>query len=161
MAEAAVAFLLENVAQLVKYQVNLIAGAESELELLKRDLTSLKAFLRDAAAVPNKLEGFRDIEKKIRDVVYDVEDAIDSCMTQAAIAKQKGSFRGLFSSKRASLAEEVKSLRVNKVTQMVATAKSFAASAMGKGSETSNEESTSKLAKVIEALLLQFHVSSS
>lgn len=148
MADAAVTFLLENVVQLVRHQVSLIGGAERELELLKKDLVSLNIFLRDAAKMPNKPEGFRDIESRIRDVVYEAEDTIDSCMTHAAAAKQKKSFRISFSSKHASLAEEVRALREREVINMVATAQQFAATAMANGSEARQEEAPHKAIKV-------------
>lgn len=137
MADAAVTFLLDNVTQLLKHKISLIAGAEVELELLKKDLVSLKAFLHDAAGRENKPEGFRDIESRIRDVVYEAEDTIDSCMTHAAAAKNKNFVRrALNSTKRLTLAEEVQTLRDGKVVEMVATAQRFAATEMVNGSET-------------------------
>ncbi|XP_057804252.1 putative late blight resistance protein homolog R1A-10 [Salvia miltiorrhiza] len=148
MADAAVTFLLENVAQLVRHRFNLIAGAEGELELLKKDLESLKAFLRHAARMPDKPEGFRDIEGRIRDVVYEAEDNIDSCTSHATAAINKNAIRRRLSSKRVNLAEQVKLLRQGKVIQMVATAQSFAATAMGKEPQATKHGSPSKPAKL-------------
>ncbi|KAL1568281.1 putative late blight resistance protein R1A-10 [Salvia divinorum] len=142
MADAAVTFLLENLVQLVKHQVSLIGGAERELELLKRDLVSLNTFLRNAAKLPNKPEGFRDIESRIRDVVCEAEDTIDSCMTHAAAASssKRQAFTRPFSSKRLSLAEEVRSLREREVIKMVATAQTFAATAMANASQPHHQD---------------------
>ncbi|XP_042039506.1 putative late blight resistance protein homolog R1A-10 [Salvia splendens] len=136
MADAAVTFLLENVVQLVTYQVNLIGGAEDELNRLKKDLGTLNSFLRDAAKMANKPEGFRDIERRIRDVVYEAEDTIDSCISNnAAAASTKNPVRKLLKSKRVSLAEEVKSLREGEVCEMVKTVQTFIANSMANNSQ--------------------------
>ncbi|KAI3454409.1 hypothetical protein Pfo_011072 [Paulownia fortunei] len=149
MADAAVTFLLENVSQLLKSYVDLISGAENELEQLKNELGLLKAFLQEAAKKQKKEDLFREMERQIREVVYDAEDTIDSCLTQAAAAKGKNILRRGLNPKRVSLAKEVKSLREDKVKPMFDKAKmDFANMQIGDGSGTSLEEPRTKMKKV-------------
>lgn len=116
--DASVDFLLQNLKELVSYHVNLISNAKNDLEELNKELDRLKAVLKDASRKVKKDETFKVWEKQIREVVYDVEDTIDTCITQIAAEKAKkgGHFRKLFPKKsRVGLAEEVKSLREKKV----------------------------------------------
>lgn len=83
MAEASLAFLLESVKQLVLNHVDLHSKAKSELDLLEVELKSMKAnILEEASWKPRKEEQFK--ARRIREVVYEAEDAIDSCVTHAA-----------------------------------------------------------------------------
>ncbi|KAG8378754.1 hypothetical protein BUALT_Bualt07G0018000 [Buddleja alternifolia] len=115
MADPAVTFLLGNLKQLMEYYADLILGAENELEKLEKELDSLKAFLKDAAKMSKKAEFFKVTENQIREAVYSAEDTIDSCLIQLAAEKAAGNTLSctIFSTKRVSLAEEVKSLREN------------------------------------------------
>ncbi|KAK6148283.1 hypothetical protein DH2020_019195 [Rehmannia glutinosa] len=115
MADAALTFLVENVSQLLKSHVDLISGAEKELEQLKNELCLLKAFLHQK---PTKEELFREIERQIKEVVYDAEGIIDNCLTQADAAKGRNFVRRILNPNRVSFAEEVKSLREDKVKPM-------------------------------------------
>ncbi|KAH6794735.1 hypothetical protein C2S52_005212 [Perilla frutescens var. hirtella] len=110
MAEAAVTFLLEQLKEVVIGYKDLISGAEKELELLKNDLGLLKAFLKDAAKKRRKDHVLKELERRIREVVYEVEDIIDACFTKAIEAKTKK-----YSYKRINLAKDVKSIREDKV----------------------------------------------
>ncbi|KAI3454407.1 hypothetical protein Pfo_011070 [Paulownia fortunei] len=149
MADAAVTFLLKNVSQLLISYADLISGAEDELQHLKNELDLLKAFLRAAANKPKKEESFREMERQIKEVVYDVEDTIDSCLTQAAASKGKNILRRGLNPKRVSLAKEVKSLREDKVKPMFDRAKmDFANMQIGDGSGTSLEEHRTIVKKV-------------
>ncbi|KAI3454413.1 hypothetical protein Pfo_011076 [Paulownia fortunei] len=128
MADGAVAFLLENVSQLLKSNVDLISGAENELEQLKNEL---------------------EMERQIREVVYDAEDTIDCCLTQAAAAKDNNLLRRGLNTKPVSLAKEVRSLREDKLKPMLDKAKmEFANMEIGRGSGTSVEEPRAKVKKV-------------
>ncbi|KAI3463664.1 hypothetical protein Pfo_020327 [Paulownia fortunei] len=111
MAEAAVTFLLENVQKLLLDQVNLISGAESELKQLENELDLMKAFLEESANKREKGEVFKKFEKQIRDVVYEAEDTIDTCL----IEKSRSSVLKNLNPKRLSLAKQVKSLREKEV----------------------------------------------
>ncbi|XP_042037488.1 putative late blight resistance protein homolog R1A-10 isoform X2 [Salvia splendens] len=120
MADAAVTFLLENLGQLLKHHVSLIGGVDRELDLLKKDLESLSTILSKYSKMPNKPEGFRDLERRIRDVVYEAEDTIDSCI---AAAYNKHSLSSDF-------AEQVRSLREREVINMVEKVLYFEATTM-------------------------------
>ncbi|XP_051123225.1 probable disease resistance protein RF45 [Andrographis paniculata] len=137
-AEAAVTFLLENVTQLLKSYVDLIAGAETELELLKSDLSLLKGFLVEAGKKQHKEEPFRALERQIREVVYDAEDTIDTCLAAAATAAASSRpkfVRAITSSRSLNLAKEVKTLRLSKVKPMFDKAKvDFVKMQIGDGS---------------------------
>ncbi|XP_042039149.1 putative late blight resistance protein homolog R1A-10 [Salvia splendens] len=137
MADAAVTFLLDNLVQLLKHQASLISGAERDLDLLKQDLETLNSFLRKAAKKPNKPEEFRDLEKRIRDVVYEAEDTIDSCI---AAAYKKSSITRFFG----GFAEEVKSLRENEVIQMVDKVLKFDATTMDNIPDAQRKDSPTK-----------------
>lgn len=120
MAETALQFLLEELKETLKWYKDLLSGSENEFQQLNDDLKFMKAFLRDAGDRPKKDEIFKEIERQIREVVYDVEDAVDKCLTAAAAGKGKSTIRRKFSSSKVSLAEEVKSLREGKVKSVIA-----------------------------------------
>ncbi|KAI3463667.1 hypothetical protein Pfo_020330 [Paulownia fortunei] len=123
MAEAAVTFLLENVQKLLLDQVNLISGAESELKQLENELDLMKAFLVESANKREKGELFRKFERQIREVVYQAEDILDSCLIQAAAEKSRGILHRNLNPKRLGLAKQVKSLREDKVKPIFEQAK--------------------------------------
>ncbi|KAG8378760.1 hypothetical protein BUALT_Bualt07G0018600 [Buddleja alternifolia] len=147
MADPAVSFLLENLKQFVTYYAHLISGAENELQNLENELASLKAFLNDASNMRKKNELFKEIERQIREVVHYAEDTIDSCLIQAAATKAKNPISRLFSRKRITLAEEVQSLREQKVTSMVNKATNFGNNNISDGSGSSAEEEWTKMDK--------------
>ncbi|KAK6148284.1 hypothetical protein DH2020_019196 [Rehmannia glutinosa] len=93
-----------NVIKLLKSHVDLISGAEKELEQLKNELCLLKAFLEAAAKKPKKEKLFSKMERQIRDVVYDAEDTIDNCLSTT---KGNNFWRRGLNPKRVSLAKEV------------------------------------------------------
>ncbi|KAL8529940.1 hypothetical protein ACS0TY_007130 [Phlomoides rotata] len=122
MADAAVAFLLEQVSGVIKGYAHLISGAGKEFESLKEDVESLKATLKDLGNKSSKEHGARLIQNQIRDVVYEVEDTIDSWLTQAAALKGNPKSNRCFiwlCPNHVSLANEVKSLREDKVKIML------------------------------------------
>lgn len=160
MAEAAVSFLLESLSQLINQNISLISGAEKELKELEADLKELKAFLVDAAKIPNKPEGYKELERRIRNTVHEVEDTIDSCTSHAAASKNKF-LRRVLNTNRATLAELVRSLRANKVIDMVKTTQHFAATVMGRasGSGISNDAPhLSYPAKVTKLIKATFYI---
>ncbi|KAH6808434.1 hypothetical protein C2S51_029542 [Perilla frutescens var. frutescens] len=125
MAEAAVSFLLEKLKNVVIEYEDLISGAENEFNLLNTELGLLEAFLKNAAKKATKQDLFREVTMQIRDVVYEVEDTIDVCMTKISQAKARTSRRPALSdsSKRISLAQEVKFIREEMVLPVVNDAK--------------------------------------
>ncbi|KAH6801814.1 hypothetical protein C2S51_033260 [Perilla frutescens var. frutescens] len=106
MAEAAVTFLLENVRKLMVEQIRLISGAEKELKQLQQELELMKAFLVESANKREKGELFIQLERSIREAVYEAEDTLDTCLTQRV--KAKGA--RLLSLKSLDLAKEVRDL---------------------------------------------------
>lgn len=80
MAEAAVTCLLERVSKLVTHLK--VAWAANELRQLMDDLDSFKALLRVLASKQNDNTFFlREIERQIKEVVYDLEDTIYASFT--------------------------------------------------------------------------------
>lgn len=129
MAEAVATILVRNMSELEIYHADLISGAEKELQLLKNDLALLKAFLQEEADSPEKEEGrvsLREIKAQIKDVVYEVEDTIDSRLSQATTASKLS--KKLFNIKDVSLAKEVKLLREDKVKELLNKVKDYMSS---------------------------------
>lgn len=87
MAEPAVSFLLENVSQLLEYHASLVSGAEYELRQLTIDLDLLKAYLRDWAMKPKEGEPLGNLKRQLKEIVYELEDTIDSYLTYEAAPK--------------------------------------------------------------------------
>ncbi|KZV48521.1 hypothetical protein F511_08420 [Dorcoceras hygrometricum] len=91
MADAAVEFLLENLKQLLVYNVNLISDVKNQVESLYNQLGLFKAFLKDSTEKRRKNEVLKELVKQIRDVVYDAEDVIDAFVAEAAAHKARRS----------------------------------------------------------------------
>ncbi|KAH6761554.1 hypothetical protein C2S52_018987 [Perilla frutescens var. hirtella] len=141
MAETALTFLLEELKETLKWYKDLLSGSENEFQQLNDDLNLLKAFLRDAGNKSNKDEVFKVMERQIREVVYDVEDTIDTCLTEAAAASGKNAIRRHFSPNRVNLAKYVRSLREDKVKPVLDKVRAgFAALGGVLGSATSSEQ---------------------
>lgn len=117
------ALLLEKVKEAVEEYKDLISGAEYEFEQLNKELGSLKEFLADAAKKTKNEHLFREMERQIRDVIYDVEDTIDICLTKHIQVKARNSRRpALPNSKHFSLPEPeeaIKSIREEKVLPLI------------------------------------------
>ncbi|KAH6794738.1 hypothetical protein C2S52_005215 [Perilla frutescens var. hirtella] len=153
MAEAAVTFLLEQVTEVVKGHKDLISGAENEFNQLNNELGYLKAFLKDAATKSKQEHLFKELERNIRDVVYEVEDTIDTCLTKAIEAKAKAKTSrkpNFMNSKRFSLAKEVKSIREEKVQPILKDAKlRFGSMQIADGSGPAEDPRNNKLKRDI------------
>ncbi|KAL1565189.1 putative late blight resistance protein R1A-10 [Salvia divinorum] len=158
MAEAAVTFLVEQLKEVVVGYADVIAGAESEFDQLIHDLNFLKTFLKETAKTKkDKLLKF--LEMRIRDVVYEVEDTIDTCLTKAIEPKAMIHLRHRMGIKSASLAKAVKAVREQMVLPLVedtiksANMKSIADGDKGGGepppTETSKTDTTIRQDRVI------------
>ncbi|KAK4394845.1 putative disease resistance protein [Sesamum angolense] len=144
MADAAITFLLENGVQLVKSYYDLISGAEAELKQLRDEVALLKAYLRQASRKEQKDDPLREMERQIREAIYDAEDTIDSCLTDAGVANSKFKLFRSLRPKRGTLASEVKSLRKDTVTPLLTKAEKFFANMQtGEGSGKSLDGSKS------------------
>lgn len=121
--DASVEFLLGNLKQLVVHHVDLIQGAESDLEKLNVELEALQAILKDASRKHKKDETFKQWERRVRDVVYDVEDMIDICVTQAATKSKRTSLSRFFRGNSIGIAEAVRKIRLEQVKPLFDKAK--------------------------------------
>lgn len=151
MAEAALSFLLEELKEVLKWYKDLLSGAENEFQQLNDDLSYLKAFLRDAGNKSKKDEVYKEMERQIREVVYAVEDKIETCLIKAAEAKEKKSIRRRLTSTpaRVRLAEEVKSLREDKVIPVLKKVRDgFAALGSALGAATATDQPPERPRKV-------------
>lgn len=79
--------LVESVWNLVIHHPNLLPGADNELRELMDDLNSLKALFREMAQKQKDEGAFREMERQIKEVIYDVEDTINACLTKAKTNK--------------------------------------------------------------------------
>ncbi|GFP92957.1 putative late blight resistance protein homolog r1a-6 [Phtheirospermum japonicum] len=123
MADAVVEFLLNKLTEVGQWYADLITGAENDLHQLRNELGQCRSFLADAENKLKKEELFREIERQIREVVYDAEDTIDTCLTEASREKAKAQEKPKFmkfmrkTAQKAniSLPSQVRSLREDKM----------------------------------------------
>lgn len=79
MAVTSARFLARNVSQLLEFHSELIKGAENELRWLIMDLDLLTA----VAAAMNSSNDETPLDKSVKKLIYELEDAIDSFLTDA------------------------------------------------------------------------------
>ncbi|KAJ4972277.1 hypothetical protein NE237_005376 [Protea cynaroides] len=84
MAEGAVGFLLQKVDTLLLKERKLLSGIRSEVEDIKDELESIRAFLKDADSREEDDLGVKTWVKQVREVAYDTEDAIDEFVLLSA-----------------------------------------------------------------------------
>ncbi|KAL6198552.1 hypothetical protein ACLB2K_028341 [Fragaria x ananassa] len=96
MALSATDLLIGKLATILENEGTTIAGVRDEVDKIKQELLSMKAFLEDAEAKKVQTEGEKLWVASIRDLAYDVEDIIDEFMYHM-YEKQSGGrlFRGL------------------------------------------------------------------
>uniref|UniRef100_A0A3Q7ICE6 NB-ARC domain-containing protein n=1 Tax=Solanum lycopersicum TaxID=4081 RepID=A0A3Q7ICE6_SOLLC len=117
MADAVVEFLLLNLKQLLLYHVDLLSGVKDEVESLHRELSLMKAFLKDSREKRSEYEYVRELVSQITIVAYEAEDIIDTFVTNAAMQKARSTVRRAFhvfdhSSKLRNVAKEIESIKV-------------------------------------------------
>ncbi|XP_024159316.1 disease resistance protein RPM1 isoform X2 [Rosa chinensis] len=102
MALSVTDLLIGKLATILEYEGTTIAGVRHEVDKIKEEFLSMKAFLADAEANKPKTEGQKLWVARIRDLAYDVEDIIDEFMYHM-YAKQTGGrlSRGLHKTIRA------------------------------------------------------------
>ncbi|KAK7300262.1 hypothetical protein RJT34_11103 [Clitoria ternatea] len=104
MAESVIQLLLNELSRVAKEEITLQRGVREEIEKLKKELESIKAFLRYADA--NKEEQdprFESWVEQVRDVSFDIEDVVDEYLYRLADAELRHNntyFRKLFSTFR-------------------------------------------------------------
>lgn len=116
MAHAGVEFLVEKVRNIGVHYGDLIGSATHELKELEKELESLHVLLSESR-LPDHM-----LMMKMRDIVYQVEDTLDTCLSEAVAAKsfrKKRFISRRFAGKSISVAERVWSLRQEKVKEMM------------------------------------------
>ncbi|KAL8547705.1 hypothetical protein ACS0TY_007142 [Phlomoides rotata] len=111
---AAVTFLLEQVTEVIRGYADLISSADKEFKKLKEDVEELKGILKDTSSTSTEGKSVRLIKNQIRDVVYEVEDAIDTWLTES-----KAKHRLMRGAAGLTFARKVKTLRVGQVKEML------------------------------------------
>lgn len=117
MADAVVEFLLLNLKQLLLYHVDLLSGVKDQVESLHRELSLMKAFLKDSREKRSEYEYVRELVSQITIVAYEAEDIIDTFVTNAAMQKARSTVRRAFhvfdhSSMLRNVAKEIESIKV-------------------------------------------------
>ncbi|KAB5564276.1 hypothetical protein DKX38_004330 [Salix brachista] len=77
MAEGSVNFLISKLAQVLDEEGQLLKGVQTEAEYISDELEFMKAFLRVADAMEERDPSLEVLVKKVRDIAYDMEDALD------------------------------------------------------------------------------------
>ncbi|KAF3787332.1 Disease resistance protein [Nymphaea thermarum] len=93
LAETAISSLLGAVTSLMKEKMDLILNAKDELKYLQRKLEHLQKALKDADCKPFfSNDRNRDLEGKLKDIVYDAQDIIEEYQTKIELSKtERGS----------------------------------------------------------------------
>nr|TKS01274.1 uncharacterized protein D5086_0000177570 [Populus alba] len=77
MAEGSVNLLLSKLAQILEEEGQLLTGIRTEAEYISDELEFMKAFLRVADAMEERDPRLEVLVKKVRDIAYETEDALD------------------------------------------------------------------------------------
>uniref|UniRef100_A0AAU7LKX8 NLR required for cell death 0 n=1 Tax=Ipomoea aquatica TaxID=89636 RepID=A0AAU7LKX8_IPOAQ len=117
MADAVVEFLLENLKQLLLYHVELLSGVKDQVESLHRELSLMKAFLKDSREKRSEYEYVRELVSQITIVAYEAEDIIDTFVVDAAAQKARSTMKRMiyafdYSSKLRNVAKEIETIKV-------------------------------------------------
>lgn len=117
MADAAVEFLLANLKELLLYHVDLLSGLKDQVESLHRELSLMKAFLKDSREKRSEYEYVRELVRQITDVSYEAEDVIDTFVVNASLQKARNTVRKMIhafdhSTKMGNVAKEIESIKV-------------------------------------------------
>lgn len=116
MADAVVEFLLANLKELLLYHTDLIYGLKEQVESLHRDLSLMKAFLKDSRERREESEYVREVVRQITDVAYEAEDIIDSFVVNEVMKKSRNTMKRMFyafdnASVLRNVAREIESIR--------------------------------------------------
>ncbi|KAF8394085.1 hypothetical protein HHK36_020290 [Tetracentron sinense] len=94
MVEGAVEVVVGKILSLLDREASLLGGIRHEFNKIKRELESMRSFLRDADRRRNNNDGVNEWVKQVRDVAYDVEDIIDEFTYYMDSRQKRGGFRG-------------------------------------------------------------------
>ncbi|XP_071929128.1 disease resistance protein RPM1-like [Coffea arabica] len=93
MAESVVGILIEQLSTLLSQEITLLGGLKSDVQFIKDELESMKAFLREAEAKEDNDSQLQAWLKQVREVAYDTEDVLDDFTFRFARGYMDG-FRG-------------------------------------------------------------------
>ncbi|CDP21483.1 unnamed protein product [Coffea canephora] len=78
MAESVVGLLINQLSTLLSQEITLLGGLKSDVQFIKDELGSMKAFLREAEAKEDNNDSqLQEWLKQVREVAYDTEDVLD------------------------------------------------------------------------------------
>ncbi|CDP21631.1 unnamed protein product, partial [Coffea canephora] len=92
MAESVVGFLIKQLSTLLSQESTLLAGLRSDVQFIKDELGSMKAFLRQAEAKEASDHELQEWVKQVREVAYDTEDVLDDFAIRFAHGDADGFF---------------------------------------------------------------------
>uniref|UniRef100_A0A5B7BL80 Uncharacterized protein n=1 Tax=Davidia involucrata TaxID=16924 RepID=A0A5B7BL80_DAVIN len=152
MADAVVDFLLENLKQLLLYNVDLISGVKDQIESLYRELSLMKAFLKDSMEKRSEYETVRELVRQIRDVAYEAEDIIDTFVVNMAMQKARSPMRRIvhvfdYSTNLRNVGKEIESIKAK--VKEIYDKKMFGIEVL-QGGEPSKRGSLQRRAPVVE-----------
>ncbi|KAL3534616.1 hypothetical protein ACH5RR_003077 [Cinchona calisaya] len=91
MAESAVAFLLKELSTfLLTQSTRLGGGLEREMQFIRDELGSMRAFLRDAELKEDNVSELKEWVGQVREVAYDTQDIIDDFIMRFACNRPDG-----------------------------------------------------------------------
>lgn len=143
-------FMLERVTEVILYYGHLIGSADKELKLLEKDLESLKSFLVELVHKTQKGPILKQLEKEMKELVYEVEDTLDTSLMDATAAaaaatpKKNWCCIGKLAPKSINMAERIQSLRES-VKAMIGKANGMQ---VGGGSVSGIEDAGTLVTKV-------------
>ncbi|KAF8394076.1 hypothetical protein HHK36_020280 [Tetracentron sinense] len=94
MAEGVVEPVVGKLLSLLEMEASLLGGVPHEFGKIKRELESMRSFLRDADRRRHNNNGVNEWVAQVRDVAYDVEDIIDEFSYQLNSWPKRGGFSG-------------------------------------------------------------------
>ncbi|XP_027152215.1 disease resistance protein RPM1-like [Coffea eugenioides] len=77
MAESVVGFLINQFSTLLAQETTLLGRLKPDVQFIKDELSSMKAFLREAEAKEDNDSQLQEWVKQVREVAYDTEDVLD------------------------------------------------------------------------------------
>ncbi|KAF3434079.1 hypothetical protein FNV43_RR25182 [Rhamnella rubrinervis] len=90
LAESAVSQTVQRVSDLLIHEAASIRSVRTDVVLLEHELRSLLGFLRDADIKQEHNQRLRDLVIRVKDVADDVEDVIETFITEVTFSYMKG-----------------------------------------------------------------------
>ncbi|KAF8043696.1 hypothetical protein BT93_A1876 [Corymbia citriodora subsp. variegata] len=90
MADGVVTFLLNKLSTVIEEEEYLLRGFKEELKHIRDELESIRAFLRVADGMEERDPELKVWVKQVRDVAFDIEDALDEYAISLARPHERG-----------------------------------------------------------------------